>query len=382
MGELTHMFQQGGPMMYAILMLWLFVPIAALAAGGASAFRVWVPAVAWLLMPGLVSMVGALGWALGQTQTIRAVGAASVEMKDALLYAGMGISMYTEWFALFAASVALLGSAMCAAVGNAIGAGKEEVRWTLGGAGVAFVLAFLVAAATVALGFVRRDPTVFSLTFAVVLAGGALVVVGLRRGEGDADARRCAAARFHVALLGVLGVVSLAGGLAIYGRSVAFRAISNAAPESLLTLLWAALQQADVAVGGGIIAGIGILLASLPVVGPSLRHLGGARGIIGGTLASMILVIALALPGVGFWQQGRIVAMTGPMRALAVSDRSNQLPAPGAYDLGIGPSTRSCSTRTAYGPGWTSRTWPTHPPSSSIPPARCTRCAPASAPAT
>jgi hypothetical protein len=337
MGDLVRMFEMGGPLMYAVGLLWLMVPVLALVLGGASAFRIWIPAVVWLLMPALVSMAGAAGWIHGQRQTLYAIGAASAEMKDVLLYAGSGISMYTQWFGLYLAAAALLGTAFCAALGNAIGVGKGEVRWTLGGAGGALVLSFLVAAAPAALAFVRRSPTVLSLALTVLLAGAALVVVGLRRAEEGADARRCAAARFQVALYGLLAIVAMATGLTLHGRSMAFEALSNAAPEMMQALLWSALQNAEVAVGGGIMAGIGFMLASLPVVGPSLRHLGGARGFIGGMLTLMLLLVAFALPAVASWYQGRVMSSTGAMRALTAADQATQLPAPGAVAGAVGP---------------------------------------------
>ena len=337
MDDFVHMFQMGGPLMYAVLLLGLMVPVLALVMGGASAFRIWIPAVAWLLLPALVSMAGAAGWILGQRQTLYAVGAASLEMKDVLLYAGTGISMHTQWFGLYMTAVALLGTAFCAALGNAIGVGKGEVRWTLGGAGGALVLSFFVAAAPAALGFVRRSPTVLSLALAVLLAGFALLLVGLRRAEEGADARRCAAARIQVALFGLLGIIALAAGLTLHGRSMAFEALSQASPEMLQTLLWSALQNAEVAVGGGVMAGVGFMLASLPVVGPSLRHVGGVRGFIGGTLTLMLLLTVLAVPAVAMWQQDRVMSVTGSMRALTAADQATQLPAPGAVDGAVGP---------------------------------------------
>ncbi len=336
MDEMIRMMQMGGPLMYAVLLLTLMVPITALAMGVATAFRVWLPAVAWLLMPGLVVLSGSVGWIHGQSQVLMAVGAASVEMKDVLLLAGLGISLIPQWFGFYLAGLCLLGTAICASLGAVIGTGKGSVRWTLGGAAGAMVLSFAVALGPVVLSFMRRSSTGVVLALMVLVAGAALAVAGLRLAEEEADRRRGAAMRVQVALYGLLALVAVTAGMVLHGHSRGLEAVSKAAPDQVGALLYQALELGELAVGGGVIAIVGLLIASLPVVGPALRHATGARAVIGALLVVLVLVVLVAVPGISHWRSGRVIACTGMMRALAAADEVPALPTPGPQSPAIG----------------------------------------------
>ncbi len=340
MDEMIRMMQMGGPLMYAVLLLALFVPVTALAMGIGSGLRVWLPAVAWLAMPGLVVVAGAAGWILGQTQTLEALGAASVEVKDTLLFAGFGIALIPQWFGLYLACAGLLATAFCASIGTVVGVGRGEVRWTFGGAVGALALAFLAAIGPIVLSFMRGSPTGIVMAVTVLGVGACLAIAGLRIGLDPADRRRGAAMRVQVALYGGLAVAALTVGMILHGRSQAFDAVSHAAPDMLAALMAMSLEQGELAMGGGLIALAGIFIASLPVVVPQLRYAGGLRSAAGAVLALGGIAVVAALCGVGQWQQGRAMSITSMMRALAASDAGGALPTPGREDPAIAPFDR------------------------------------------
>lgn len=234
MDEMIRMMQMGGPLMYAVLLLALFVPVTALAMGIASSFRLWLPALAFL-----------------------------------------------------------------AAIGPAV------------------------------LSFMRGSPTGIVIAVAVLGAGACLAIAGLRIGREPADRRRGAAMRVQVALYGMLAVASLTGGMVLHGRTQAFDALSHASPDMLAALMRMSLEQSELALGGGLIAVVGMFIASLPVVVPQLRHASGLRSLAGAALALSALVVVAALGGVGQWQQDRAMSITSMMRALSASDRAGALPTPG-----------------------------------------------------
>ncbi len=112
MGHLVEFMTKGGPFMYAILLLALLHMVATILQ---CVFCKKLDATP-LLWAGIAAIMttGMLGSVSGMIQAFKAVGAASAEMKQALLASGISIAMYTTEFALIIAVLGLGGTGVAA----------------------------------------------------------------------------------------------------------------------------------------------------------------------------------------------------------------------------------------------------------------------------
>ncbi len=114
MDLITELFYKGGPFMYVLVMagcLHALVVIAQLPLCQKVDLRplLWSGVIA-------IALLGFLGTVSGQIQAFKAVGAASAEMKQSLLAAGISISLYTTAFGLALATIGAAATGFAATV--------------------------------------------------------------------------------------------------------------------------------------------------------------------------------------------------------------------------------------------------------------------------
>jgi len=114
MDLITDVFHKGGPFMYVLVlagMLHFTVVVAQLGLCKKVDLRP-------LLWSGVIAMalLGFLGTISGQIQAFKAVGAASAEMKQALLASGIAISLYTTAMGLALAAIGAMATGLAASL--------------------------------------------------------------------------------------------------------------------------------------------------------------------------------------------------------------------------------------------------------------------------
>ncbi len=325
---IAEMFAKGGPMMYAVV-------AGAIVALGMNAvlavvlaFRKRVPAPVFLLMPWCTALLGTAGWAMGLYQLTKAVPHASLEVRDSLTFSGLSIAPLPMWLALVFCAVVLALTAAVAGLTAAIGAGKGA-KWRFGGPVVVFLLGALAVLGTAGWVLLAQIGT-SALLFPLVLSigGAGIVLVGLRAGEEEPDARRGAAARAFVGACAVMAVACALMAVRLRGLMVVHEAIAMASPETLQSFIAMGWHTFDGGTQVGLVALLTVFVAhAVPVMG-AREHLLRPYTLVSSGLSLLALLVPVGLYVAVAWWSGSIAGSSMMLRAVDVAATVPGLPAP------------------------------------------------------
>ncbi|MCB9766243.1 MAG: energy transducer TonB [Alphaproteobacteria bacterium] len=331
MGLLVDLFHKGGPFMFPILGALILALLGALIGGGLALAKVRVPLAAWLLLPALMVVTGALGTAQGTTTALEAIAHASAEYKSLLAAAGYSFTLIIWVFGLTCAAIALTASALALAAGTALGAGQgATMTWVRALAAGSLTLLGVGAAGVLAL--MSEIELVLWIPVTLLFGGLACAIAGLRQGAPGPDEDRVAAGAVGVGVMSALAVAACALAVHASGRVVAYEAMAHATPDLLGVLLAAAERTQDAALQVG---ATGVLVAvitagflSMPALGllSELRTQVSAVliGLMGFTVAGMAVVQEHTLGELEPWTPVEVMKLA---RAAVPVLPSTELPA-------------------------------------------------------
>ncbi len=327
MDAVTETFNRGGPFMFGVALVLLLSLGAAIALAIVAAFRLRVPAAIWLMPPALCALIGLLGTYLGQVQVSKALGAASVEYKDALLFSGLSIGQYTAVSGWLGAATGLLAVACCVGLGQVIGAGKGA-RWRFARAPIAALVALLGAAAAAALHMTQGSSSPMPWLVVGLFGLGVVpaVLVSLREGVEARDQERGIAARITVGASLLLAVVASVAAIRTQALIQTYRAPGGDTLDELDRWLAAALALADET---GAMALVGLLFAVVLLAVLALAPL--ARMATLRSILSATAVLLLLVPVAAAWlavdrQASRVAEGSYLWRAADEAGRLASLP--------------------------------------------------------
>jgi hypothetical protein len=325
---IAELFTKGGPMMYAVLAGAIVALGMNAVLAAVLAFRKRVPAPVFLWMPWCTALLGAAGWAMGLYQLTQAVPHASLQMRDSLTFSGLSIAPLPMWLALVCCAVVLALTAAAAGLTATIGAGKGA-KWRFGGPIATLGLGALGVLGTAGWAVVsRHGPGPLLLPVILLIAGTGVVLVGLRMGEEDKDARRCAAARAFVGACAVMAVGCALMAVRMRGLMVAQDALASAAPESLQAMMAAGLFMARDGTRIGMAALAVVFVAHLiPALG-ARQHLFKTYTLVSGSLSGLALLFPIAMVLAVGWWSGTIIDGSMMFRAVEIAGQVPGLPGP------------------------------------------------------
>lgn len=324
----TEMMARGGPMMYAVLAGFIVALGCNAILAGVLAFRKRIPAPLFGAMPWFTAVMGAMGWAMGLFQLNKAIPAASLEMRDSLTFSGLSIAPLPMWLALVCCAVVLALTAATAGLTATIGAGKGA-RWRFAGPAATLGLGIVGVLGTAGWAVISgHGPGLLLLPVILLFAGTGVVLVGLRMGEEDADARRCAAARAFVGACAVVAVGCALVAVRMRGVMIAQEALATAAPESLQTLMATGLFMARDGTRIGLAALVVVFVAHLiPVLG-ARQHLFKTYTLVSGGLSGLALLVPVSLILAVGWFSGSTADGSMMFQAVEIARRIPGLPGP------------------------------------------------------
>ncbi len=336
MDHFLHLFSMGGPFMYLVLLVAGAGLILAFTCGGLTAARVRMPAPAWLVALALLPAVGALGRFLGQRMADKAVGSASFEQKDALLAAGLSIAAYTEVFAWSAVALLAALTALSAGLFHMVGAGRPT-RFTPVPGFVGGGLALLVATALLVWAVLLDGGGYPYLGPACLLFGGVgALLVGLRTGVEEADARQMAAARALVGFCLVLAPLAalLAGRLD--GFILINKAVGAASAEQRMALVALGVEVARASTWTGLAATMVGLVAAAALALPTAGKLMNNRTLLMGLVSASLMFPAVAICSLTWLHADRLVGQLSMFHGLTVAEQVVDLPEDNSSQSGTG----------------------------------------------
>jgi hypothetical protein len=335
MDFLVETMHNGGPFM------WLLLPLAFLGLplpfilGGLGVARFRVPTFAWLAVPVLLVLLGAVGTWQGMAMVLDAVPHASQEMQSTLASAGYAVALLTSTVGLFLAAVLLLLSAWGAGVSAAAvrpGQRAGMARTVLSGG----LLLLGGACLLVATGLAGSPQPLLALA---MILGAPALALAVRQGETDEARARAAEHRLSAALclLGALLCVGLSSWL--HETSRLHEAIARADPSMRLALMYDAIQGQRMGLRAGlaglVLAGIGGGLVCVP----GLRDTPLIRSAVSAVLAGFGVLLSVSVAAVVVTQyrqlspiwpayalEGIDGAVSGLPRDVTFTDDSDQAP--------------------------------------------------------
>ncbi|MBX2801781.1 MAG: AgmX/PglI C-terminal domain-containing protein [Myxococcales bacterium] len=328
-----EMFRDGGPWMYALLALGLFLWAVPIAMAAATLNRVRVPALIWIGAASLPLMAGLMGTWSGAMMGVQALSYASYEVKAPLAASALEVSLYTTVAGAFLATLVFAVMALFQGLATYVVVqrqAEERPQDTLAhGAGALAVLFAAVAAA--ALG--GWTGLLSGLALAV---GGAAVAARLPAEQG-APIESAAAERGLVAGLGLLSVASLALFSMAWRHVTVFGALARASAEVKAALLDQAEQLVWADATGVGVLGVAVMIGAAVMLIPVARHLLTPR-----TLASAVGALLVLTPtvGLGTGAVGRLTQLRAASKSFA-DERAEVLE---ALDLQL-PEAPAAATR-------------------------------------
>lgn len=325
MDTIVEYMHKGGPLMYAVLLFTMGSAMAPLLWAGLTVARKRVPSPAWLLFPLITLVFGLLGRLLGQLQVSRAIGAASPDYMQDLLYSGLSIGLITEISAWGAAMVLFAGTAFVAGTCHAIGAGTGA-RWSVA---PGLLAGALLLPGVIGLGVwvlaAGLPMIVLWIPTGLLMAGLGVVAAGLRDGAEDKDKERMAAGRALVGFSALLAVVS--GWMFVYmsGTMSLFKAVGHRTSDTAMVAVTRGLELHDASAVGLVAVALIGLCALIPVLW-SIRSLFKVPTFAWGTVSVLLVAVVVLLHGVAVWQS-KIVATDGNLMAVTqVTLHHSELP--------------------------------------------------------
>lgn len=302
-------FRDGGPFMYLILMAalptWGLIMVLALL----RLTRKKIPDGVWFVGPAVFALVGFGGFAFGMSQALRAVTAAAIEHKGAMLASGAAVATYPDLFGLQIA--ALLAGTGCLATGLATfregaTAGISPVRLGV----------VLIAAVGGVLASLATAWTVFLAGAMILAAAGTGLAVARKPSDDDVVVAPGGAVTAGLGLVTVFCVALQGVGVARV-QALKDRAVSGAMGAVDVSAATVELLQASTG------AGIVVVVAGLLLVAAAVVRQGGAAprsGVLlrGGGAVALVVLVALV----------RFAVMDGfVVEGLALSDPDTSAPA-------------------------------------------------------
>jgi TonB family protein len=280
-----HMFRDGGPFMYPILMGAMLVPFLVLATGVLAALRIRVPAALHLALGTCLLPLGIFGTLMGYDLLDRAVANASAEMVTRLTAMGTQVGLYTLLFGAAVTTLALPAMALAMAIGGAIGIKERTLTVLHGGAVVPLVLAsigFLAARSGGGMGV-------------VLLTVPAVALIAAFASTDPIENERVASLRATVGWLVPLSSASLAVTVSTNAAIAYCAAQPTESPDHRQALIDFALGSFQLSGGaalGGVFAG---LLATALLTGPLFTALLRPRTAISAVVAGLALLPTLGM---------------------------------------------------------------------------------------
>jgi hypothetical protein len=280
---------KGGAFMYLIALLSVvgfFLPVL-LGVFSVQAKR--VPALLWVLMPGLVLMAGIVGTAQGLQQASDAVVHASPDIRPMLSAAGMSVGLMTQFFGA-ALAAGLLGlTAWIVGLGG-LRRGEGAVVSVIGAGAVAGVVGL---GGLGCIGFSLSGPWSGPELFigvALLFSGLPLAIGSVFTGGSDSNQARQAENRLAAAvcLLGCVGACVIA--VLTEAQIKMYEAFAYASPE-IRARMASGERMLDEASGQvGLVAMTVATLAALLALAPVARSLGNVRTAVsaGGVLLGLL----------------------------------------------------------------------------------------------
>ncbi len=294
MAHLIEFFNKGGPFMYGVAALFLLGLVVSLGLTVVACLRKRVPAAAWLALPALTVILGAVGRMVGNAEVVDVVPAAIPAGRDQLLFSGLSIATFVEELAWMLTGVLMFAVTLGVALGQAVGAGKGA-RWKFGRPSLAVVLGWLGAGGVVAAIWPVQyytGPLVYGFPLVLLLGALPVAVVSLREGVEQADACRAVAARVMVGSGLVLGTIALVLAAHRSGEIQAVKGLGAASSPQQTALVASGLSISEYALSTGAVALIGAVVV-LAVLGLApLGQLVNLRSMLG---AAVVIVLS-ALP--------------------------------------------------------------------------------------
>ncbi|MCB9766242.1 MAG: AgmX/PglI C-terminal domain-containing protein [Alphaproteobacteria bacterium] len=281
-----------------MLLVCTFSLLAAGAAGVLAFARARVPLAVWLVLPGLLVVLGMVGAIHACSLGMDLLGFTRSETASAIAARVSIGALSVSVYGLALATIALVVTSWALALGTALGVREGGSRPTRALAVGAVVLASAAAAATLA----RSSGAEGALWIPgiLLLAGPSVAVVALRGGAPAPEGRRVAAAASGVGVVGMLGVALAT--LAVHKLEAwrVFEVMAYLGPEGLGPLVQrGAVTQAAV-LQAGAVAALGAGLAALVGTLPAPGLLAEARS---RRSAAAVALLLLVVTGIGVAQE-------------------------------------------------------------------------------
>ncbi|MEL6342520.1 MAG: AgmX/PglI C-terminal domain-containing protein [Myxococcota bacterium] len=317
MTSIMMIFQDGGPLMYPLLLLVILgatlAPIFALV----GAFtRSRIPGALWLVAPVLVVLLAELIALTGLIETSEALFFSTPEMKSTLAHMGTRISMGSLAVGTLLAGGLLLLGAWGAGFIAAINPGRDA-RFSIVGAIVPAGLAVIGGGALIAID-------AMSVGFALVALAPALGLAGLRTGGAEEDRARLAETRASAAVCGVLAMLSFGAAVSIFGYTEAHRAMATASPEMIDRIVSIGTAAGRSGLMSGLIAAAVAAVAGLSASFRSLGEMFNVRSLISIALGGLgLLAILIGAVGVSAYYDTAMRHWQGPQLAAFITENPN-----------------------------------------------------------
>ena len=296
-------FKNGGPFMYLLLLLFMLGPCPASIVAVIACVRLRVPGVLHLVVPAMLVGVGCLGTIVGVQMAMNALVVCSPEIRSVLGAVGWAVAHYTDLSGMFGAGLLLLCSSGLAAVGVAIGAGRDA-KFVLLHSVPSLVVGGLAAIASLAWALFIEASLLPGLACGVGTITCA--VAGLRWSADEKDGGRIAEGRLTVGLCAFLAVICLSYVSWLNGEIMAFDAAGKASPEVRAMLMYAGFQASSGALKVGLVASLGCLVAAAIPAAFSAKHLYNIWGAVSLTMLGGVLLL---LCGVRVAQWAKLMSL-------------------------------------------------------------------------
>jgi hypothetical protein len=280
---------KGGPFMWPILLLFLVGPVVSVGLGLMSLKGKRIPAVLWVLVPGVALLTGLLGTLQGLDQATQAVAHASDAVRSTMAHAGLSVAFFTQ------ASGAILAAGLLGLTAWIVGLaglrrGEGAVVSVIGAGAVAGVVGL---GGLGCIGFSLSDPSSGSELFigaALLFSGLPLAIGSVFTGGSDSSQAQLAENRLAAAvcLLGCVGACVIA--VLTQAQIQMHEAYAFASPETAATMAAGGRILEEAGEQVGLVAMAVAAVAALLALAPVARSLGNVRTAVsaGGVLLGLL----------------------------------------------------------------------------------------------
>ncbi len=287
MDFLISSMHKGGPFMWPLLLLLPVGLVVPLGLGFFSLRGKRVPAVLWVLVPGMALLIGLLGTAQGLDQASKAVEHASVSVQATLAHAGMSIALVTQLAGAGLAAVLLVVAGWVAGLSGLRRGEGAEASWL--SAGVVAGVVILGGLGCLGLSMVTRSGSGFVMFVGAMLfpCGLYLVPAALFKGGSEANQARLTENRLAASLCLLFSVG--AAGIAVISRARIMVHEAHAFASAEAKMIFLASSQGLDDLGGMVLwASLAVVaVAALAAMVPVIGGLGNRRAAI--SLAGVLL---------------------------------------------------------------------------------------------